>query len=340
MADQNQSGEVPPILDRNNPDVSNLIKSEPVVPRPQPPGTPPAAGPAGPVDNNIDGVRQAEEATPKPLPPVQPTPTPVQPSLPPVQPPVSPTPTPPPAQAQEPAFAPQPALRVPEAPIAPPVNKFNFKRWLGIGLAAVAIAGVVFAGLWIVFRVRQNSAQKATAPVATEEQIEEEKADTSTPQGRDQIRKADLQAIAQALEQYYQDNNQYPVSTTIDRTNDLSGRLNKALVPKYLDKLPIDPLDPGKYYGYKSPTGQEFELTAILEVTSDPEGELDNDLYLYKLTNEQTAKAATTPQASSSPAVSPPPSPATPSTSQSAPAASSSASSSGSSGGQALPVPK
>lgn len=99
----------------------------------------------------------------------------------------------------------------------------------------------------------------------------------------DQARKADLAKIKEALTNYFADNNQFPLATTGVKTSDQTSVLTQALVPKYLDKLPDDPLAPQYYYGYKS-DGQTFELTCALEDKTDPEGVNVGQFYIYKLT--------------------------------------------------------
>jgi flagellar basal body-associated protein FliL len=99
----------------------------------------------------------------------------------------------------------------------------------------------------------------------------------------DQTRKSDLSSIKTSLELYFADNNKFPESQTIIKTSDSSSVLAQSLVPKYLNKLPDDPLAPDFYYGYKS-DGKSFELTCVLEDKTDPEGTLTGQYYIYKLT--------------------------------------------------------
>ena len=102
-------------------------------------------------------------------------------------------------------------------------------------------------------------------------------------QGRDAQRKSDLGKIASALEQYYADNNAYPI-------DDVSGQIScGGVIPwgdplfcnnvTYLNELPDDPLSSQDYY-YKAfdvsnsgCTGfdcQRFVLSAKLENGGDP----------------------------------------------------------------------
>src|SRR3989344_5445664 len=83
---------------------------------------------------------------------------------------------------------------------------------------------------------------------------------------RDTRRKQDLKTITSALNQYYAANNWIP-----------------ALVPTYIEALPIDPINNGApswtetavYYSYSygnvSPDGQQYDLTTRLENTQDPD---------------------------------------------------------------------
>lgn len=99
----------------------------------------------------------------------------------------------------------------------------------------------------------------------------------------DQTRKADLAKLKDALTKYFADNNRFPLAPNGVKTSDSTSALAQALVPKYLDKLPDDPLAPQYYYGYKS-DGQSFELTSVLEDRNDPEGINVGQYFIYKLT--------------------------------------------------------
>ncbi len=99
----------------------------------------------------------------------------------------------------------------------------------------------------------------------------------------DQTRKADLAKIKEALTKYFADNGQFPQAPDGVKTSDMTSALAQGLVPKYLDKLPDDPLAPQYYYGYKS-DGQSFELTAVLEDKTDSEGTSIGQFFIYKLT--------------------------------------------------------
>jgi len=106
----------------------------------------------------------------------------------------------------------------------------------------------------------------------------------TTNSANDQTRKADLAQIKDALIRYYNDNYEYPISKQILKIGETNA-LKTALVPGYLDVLPVDPTT-GWYYGYKSPDGQSFSLSARLENTKDAEAKLSGGIYLYFLYNE------------------------------------------------------
>lgn len=103
--------------------------------------------------------------------------------------------------------------------------------------------------------------------------------------GRDARRKADLSQIQKALEQYYQDHQQYPPSTgsangshpyEIEDTSttpptpvDWGG--TTPVWQKYIEVLPEDP-DPKKRYVYVTgSTQQMYWLYAALDRTQDPD---------------------------------------------------------------------
>ncbi|TSC90640.1 MAG: hypothetical protein CEN92_429, partial [Candidatus Berkelbacteria bacterium Licking1014_96] len=106
----------------------------------------------------------------------------------------------------------------------------------------------------------------------------------NTPEERDLRRKADLKKIQDALLAYKVQNGNYPSTLgAIEKTRDAVSNLKTALVPKYLESLPIDPENEKYYYGYKSDDGSTCELSSILEVKTDPEGESAGDYWIYKL---------------------------------------------------------
>ena len=101
----------------------------------------------------------------------------------------------------------------------------------------------------------------------------------------DETRKQDLATIKDALEKYFSDNSQYPVSISIVKTSDISSILAQELIPTYMSSLPDDPMAPQYYYGYISEDGTSFELTCVLEDKSDVSGTLVDSINIYKVTN-------------------------------------------------------
>ena len=96
---------------------------------------------------------------------------------------------------------------------------------------------------------------------------------------RDTERKRDLSNLAYTLKKHYKENNQYPISNGLEKTNDKNCVLWDALIPV---KIPTDPLDPEFYYTYKS-DGRSYELTARLENLEDEDCVMENGICLYSL---------------------------------------------------------
>lgn len=108
---------------------------------------------------------------------------------------------------------------------------------------------------------------------------------TGTAEERDKQRKSDLKKIQDALLAYKVQNGKYPsTSSAIEKTKDVTSNLKNALVPKYLDSLPVDPINDKYYYGYKSDDGSKCEITSILENLTDPDGEnFNGTVLIYRL---------------------------------------------------------
>lgn len=104
------------------------------------------------------------------------------------------------------------------------------------------------------------------------------------PDSNDAIRKKDLASIQLALKKYYADNGNYPVSAVEVKTSDSQSILAQALIPTYMSILPDDPLAPQYYYGYKS-DGRTFELTCVLEDSTDTAGVPMGNLNIYTVTD-------------------------------------------------------
>jgi hypothetical protein len=99
----------------------------------------------------------------------------------------------------------------------------------------------------------------------------------------DSKRKSDLATIAKALEKYYSSNNSYPKVSGVEKIYS-SGALCLALVPAYLEAMPLDPNNPTNYYGYES-DGENYSLSSILEDSTDKTGTQVGKNYLYILSN-------------------------------------------------------
>jgi len=107
---------------------------------------------------------------------------------------------------------------------------------------------------------------------------------TPTPESFDAQRKRDLATLQSALIKYFADNSKYPEATSEIKTSDSSSILAQALVPAYITVLPDDPLAPKYYYGYTS-DGKSFQLTCVLEDTTDTSGVLHGNINVYTLTD-------------------------------------------------------
>jgi len=107
---------------------------------------------------------------------------------------------------------------------------------------------------------------------------------SDSSQERDKQRKADLKKIQDALLAYKVQNGNYPSTLgLVEKTKDETSNLKNALVPKFIDSLPLDPMTDKYYYGYKSVDGSSCEITSILEVKTDPEGEEIGSYWIYKI---------------------------------------------------------
>lgn len=94
----------------------------------------------------------------------------------------------------------------------------------------------------------------------------------SLKRARDNRRVADIQSINTALELYYRDNEKYPGESYCDSSigscthacpctgveivgNWGSSPIVNALVPKYLERMPLDPINDTNHYYYYEPVG-------------------------------------------------------------------------------------
>lgn len=246
------------------------------------------------------------------------SPAPVQPQSTPPPPPATPPPSiptvpadsiqPPPQSGQPPFSSQPPSSPVVNQPLEEPIEEkggSSFLKWFLIILIILILVG---GGIYIYLRFfrQTSSAPSNTVPlpgpvstggeestgVSSIDNIQEGTTSTTsdtttldTPAKRDTQRKTDLKAVKDALGQYFSENNSYPKAAVTLQTNEKGSILETSLSPKYISKLPVDPQDPLFYYGYKS-DGQTLELSAVLEVTTDPEGTTSGLKTLYILKND------------------------------------------------------
>lgn len=100
----------------------------------------------------------------------------------------------------------------------------------------------------------------------------------------DDLRKADLLTIQDALINYYSASSKYPISAEFVNLTEPQNVLEKEIVPVYLVKLPQDP-NQAKFYAYKS-DGKTFTLTAVLDNPNDSMAVQEGSLTLLKVTPE------------------------------------------------------
>jgi type II secretion system protein G len=105
---------------------------------------------------------------------------------------------------------------------------------------------------------------------------------SSMKKGRDATRKANLRAITNALELYYNDKRIYPVGVsggikgcgtdtvrTVCEVNDPFQDATPTTPTIYMAQLPTDPVSTQQYY-YVSADGKQFQIYAHLENSQDP----------------------------------------------------------------------
>jgi len=153
--------------------------------------------------------------------------------------------------------------------------------------------------------VRANDKNKITfeavydsAQVKSEIKIPENVVDTKVlPKTPDEQRKADLLAVAAALEKYKADNGGYPIATVRERIDQATSVLQLKLLPEYLTKIPADSVI-SKYYDYSS-DGSTYELSAVLDSSTDTEGVMVGNKMIYTVKGPIATTAATGSSASS-----------------------------------------
>ncbi len=114
---------------------------------------------------------------------------------------------------------------------------------------------------------------------------------------RDSQRKADLRQVKAALERYFFEQKEYPKAATMVRTSSAGTTLDLLVTRGYLKALPLDPDEPTHWYGYES-DGVTYQLSAVLENTSDSDGVVKGTITLFLLMNDLPSaanEALTTP---------------------------------------------
>jgi len=217
------------------------------------------------------------------------------------------TPTPPPVVSNPFEATPPPISPVsgPTAPLAnqPIMESTGSKSNLVLIIALIillVVGGLVFSSwmgwislgglekIWGGGAKTPTISTNTTTPTTTP-------ATLATANPNDVQRKADLARIKTALKQYFSANQSYPVAATMEKTVDSAAL--KVLVPDYIAALPVDPLSPTSYYGYKS-DGKSFELTAVLEDKTDPSGMTTGSIFLYRITDISIEGSGTTTSSS------------------------------------------
>lgn len=249
------------------------INEPPASPQPASPVSPSQGGPAG----ELGGWAPAAEPVPAPMPPPPPPPTASNPFE------TTPPPVPPVSGPMSPMGDEQGMMESGSRKSSLPL--------IGILALLLIIGGLVFASWmnWISLGGIEKLWGGGKTPV-----VEPTPEPTPvTTNVNDAKRKEDLSNLKTALKQYYTATQSYPVAATTEKT--LDSVALKVLVPDYITALPVDPLSPTYYYGYKS-DGITFELTCILEDKTDTSGILTGDILLYEVTDISTE----TPTSSSS----------------------------------------
>lgn len=120
-----------------------------------------------------------------------------------------------------------------------------------------------------------------------------------TPKTPDEQRKADLLTIAAALEKYKTAKGSYPISNGRERTDQLTSVLQLNLIPTYITKIPADSVVT-KYYDYSS-DGVTYELSAVLDSTTDTGGVMVGNKMIYTIKGPVAAASSSSAATSPSP---------------------------------------
>ncbi len=217
--------------------------------------------------------------------------------------PASPAPSMAPPPASPPASNPFEATPPPVPPVSGPMSPMGNDQeimepapnkssvFLIIILIILIVAGGLFLASWKGW-VNLGSISKLWKGTTKTTTIAPTPAPvTNVVNTNDAKRKEDLANLKAALKNYYTAKKSYPIAATGEKTN--TPVALKVLVPDYIAAIPVDPLDPTYYYGYKS-DGKTFELSAVLEDKTDPAGITVGSNFLYKVTDISAESAATT----------------------------------------------
>jgi len=160
-------------------------------------------------------------------------------------------------------------------------------------LIVLIALGVVFFASWMGW-IKLFGLEKLWGRGTDTEEVTQ--APVSNTNINDAKRKEDLANLKTALKNYYTATQGYPVVVATEKTSEPSSL--KVLIPDYITSLPVDPLAPTYYYGYKS-DGKTFELTCILEDKNDTSGVVMGSNFLYIIT-DATAESASSSSSNSS----------------------------------------
>ncbi|MDH4358649.1 MAG: hypothetical protein OEV37_01710 [Candidatus Berkelbacteria bacterium] len=275
---------------------------------PTPPAAPPSETPSNPngsVPDTEEFLKSIlEESPPAPASPEAPAPG----APPPAPPPPPPSPTappaaeaeaPPPPQTGEPKIkdsvsgwddimAPPESAQVGQAP--PPsggvsqdvVGAMSSQPQGGKGPLKLIILIVVVVAIAIGGYFAYTTFFSTSSQQPTEESLTTAPSPVAIQTG-DEVRKSDLANLQEALKNYYAGSGSYPLAEKLILLGSEDNALTTALVPTYIEKIPLDPDYPSKQYGYIS-DGKTFTLSAIMDSSDDPAVVSEGGLYLYKVT--------------------------------------------------------
>ncbi len=96
--------------------------------------------------------------------------------------------------------------------------------------------------------------------------------DDVLPMARDAQRKANIHQVQTALNLYYNDHEEYPVSASLEPTSEGWQSIKNVLESPdniYIPEMPVDPLNTDQYVFKYSSDGQKFKITYETEDPSD-----------------------------------------------------------------------